>query len=156
MRVYRLQKSKYATREAILSGEGAARTGGRWNKVGTPLVYTSATPELALLEVLVHLEGTPIEDLPPFSLVILEIPDDSINQVSFTDLPDNWRDFPAPLSLIDITQPWLRSSSHLTLKIPSAVMPLSFNFLLNPKHTAIEKVHISEIIPFVFDNRLAK
>lgn len=154
MQVYRIQKSKYTTRAAILSGEGAARTGGRWNKRGTPLIYTSATPELALLEVLVHLEGTPVEDLPPFSLVILEIPDDTWRVLSISDLPNNWTDLPAPISLTNITQPWLASLSHLVLKIPSVVMPLSSNFLLNPRHSAIEKVGIIEIIPFTFDNRL--
>ena len=44
-----------------LDGEGARLHGGRWNSVGTPVVYTSSTLALAVLEMLVHVDP---EDLP--------------------------------------------------------------------------------------------
>src|SRR5262249_39960709 len=40
-----------------LSGAGAERTGGRWNRKGIPLVYTSSSRALACLETIAHLEG---------------------------------------------------------------------------------------------------
>lgn len=52
MVVYRLYK---AARSA-LDGEGAPLCGGRWNRAGRPLVYTAASPSLAALEVLLHLD----------------------------------------------------------------------------------------------------
>ena len=45
MLVYRLCKSTYIADP--LSAEGARRVGGRWNPKGFPILYTSATPELA-------------------------------------------------------------------------------------------------------------
>jgi RES domain-containing protein len=155
MFVYRLQKSKYATSEAILSGEGASRTSGRWNPRNTPLIYTSCTPELALLEVLVHIEGATLEDLPPFSLVILEVPKTSIIILEINDLPVNWQKVPTPPNLSKVTENWLVGQSSLCLKIPSVVMPFSYNCLLNPRHRDIDQVKIVEVLPFSFDQRLA-
>jgi RES domain-containing protein len=40
-----------------LSGKGAETTGGRWNAVGIPMVYTSLSRALASLETVVHLNA---------------------------------------------------------------------------------------------------
>ncbi len=50
---WRIVKEKHAA--SAFSGEGAAKTGGRWNSRGVPVVYASATKALAALETLVHL-----------------------------------------------------------------------------------------------------
>lgn len=155
MLVYRLQQLKYSqSRGDILSGEGARRLGGRWSKVGTPLIYTAATPELALLEVLVHLEGTPPEDLPPLAIITLQIPDESILKVKIESLPLHWQEVPPAESLQDFTNTWLDETIYLTKQIPSAVMSKSNNFLLNPLHFAIKDVNVIEIESFSLDNRL--
>ena len=49
---YRTCSYGWATREDVLSGMGAAKTGGRWNPVGIPAVYTSLSPHTALAEFL--------------------------------------------------------------------------------------------------------
>ena len=54
MITYRLTKSQYAM---DLSGAGAAIYPGRWNILGTPVVYTSESRALSLLEKLVHLSS---------------------------------------------------------------------------------------------------
>ena len=59
MIVYRLCKAVYSA----LDGEGARLWGGRWNSAGRPMVYAAASPSLAVLEVLVHLD-LPAELLP--------------------------------------------------------------------------------------------
>jgi RES domain-containing protein len=46
--VYRAHNPRWAF--SPLSGEGAARTGGRFNRVGTPALYTSLTLEGAVRE----------------------------------------------------------------------------------------------------------
>ena len=38
-----------------LSGKGAEKTGGRWNRPGNPVVYCASTIALAALETVVHL-----------------------------------------------------------------------------------------------------
>jgi RES domain-containing protein len=44
---WRIVKEKHAT--VAFSGEGAAKSGGRWNSRGVPVVYTSSTKSLAAL-----------------------------------------------------------------------------------------------------------
>lgn len=155
MVVYRIQQLKYSqNRGDILSGEGARLLGGRWSKVGTPLIYTAATPELALLEVLVHLEGTPPEDLPPLAIITLQIPDENILKTKFEELPQHWQNVPAPKSLQNFTNKWLEEHIYFAMQIPSAVMPKSNNYLLNPLHEALKEVNIIEIEPYTLDSRL--
>ncbi|KKL48121.1 hypothetical protein LCGC14_2328700, partial [marine sediment metagenome] len=50
---YRLAKKKYSN---DLSGAGAEINGGRWNNIGTKVVYTSSSRALACLEVAVHVK----------------------------------------------------------------------------------------------------
>jgi RES domain-containing protein len=40
------------------------------------------------------------------------------------------------------------------LKVPSAVVPGEYNFLLNPNHKYFQKVKILNIESFTFDERL--
>lgn len=88
MLVYRLYKS--ISIADPLSAKGARRAGGRWTPKGfgsgrPPILYTSATPELALLEVVAHLNPSFI---PNFYLLVLDIPEE-YRVVSITELPPN-------------------------------------------------------------------
>lgn len=151
MLVYRLQQSKYAhSREEILSGEGARRFGGRWNPKGLAVIYTSATPELAHTEFMIHFRNlTP----PSCHLITLQIPDDSILILQKEDLPDDWRSKNEPISTKIIGEKWIKEGKFLTFRVPSAIVPMSFNYLINTKHPAIEDVNIIHSEPFIFDER---
>ncbi len=65
MQLYRLCRQRYAE----LSGFGAKKTGGRWNRKGIAALYTTENASLAVLEVLVHLDKIEI----PTDYVLLEI-----------------------------------------------------------------------------------
>jgi RES domain-containing protein len=86
------------TRElrGAFSGDGARASGGRWNSPGTAVVYTSWTASLALLEMLVHLEGSRI--LESFSLIPIEFDESIVSELGVESLPPDWRAEPAPLS----------------------------------------------------------
>jgi len=65
MRLFRLCRQK----DAELTGYGAKRTGGRWNRKGIFALYTAEHASLAVVEVLVHLDRTEI----PSDFVFLEV-----------------------------------------------------------------------------------
>src|SRR5690349_16282287 len=84
MQTFRLCRSSYPPYD----GEGARRTGGRWNSKGTRVLYTSESRSLAVLEILVHL-STLLPD--KYVLGVAFMPDDiGVEKVTETDLPDNW------------------------------------------------------------------
>lgn len=156
MEVYRIQKDKH--RDTVLAGEGARLYGGRWNKEGTPLVYTSSSMELALLEATVHFEGLPPAALPPYILVTIELPDEAISYPATELLPHNWQlyeGYPAD-ALAAFVQRQFQQTGCVGVAIPSVVMPQSKarNILLNPLSPAMSQVRIVAIQPHEIDPRL--
>jgi len=149
--VYRIQKRQHL--DSLLTGMGAQLYGGRWNPIGVPMVYTASTPELALLESLVHVEGTPLEDLPPLLLVELQIPD-SILEIEENELPDGWQDKPVPPSVQSFLRPYLAHRTALAYSVPSVVMPWSRNILLDALHPLMQQVKTLRIEAFTYDPRL--
>ena len=138
-----------------LEGIGAEKAGGRWNKRGSRIVYTSSSLSLASLELFVNLDT----DILPINLVSLriEIPDTvSREEVSITQLPRNWRTYPAPPKLQELGSQWLEEERSLLLIVPSAVTPEEPNILINPAHPQFSMVGKVESKPFRFDPRMQK
>jgi len=151
MLVYRLYKQAYITQP--LSAEGARRAGGRWNPKGFPILYTSATPELALLEIVAHLNPSFI---PDFNLLVLDIPD-TFRAVTITDLPAHWQDEEQDETLQLYLTDWLVQPDTLTVSVPSAIVSRSRNYLLHTLHPDFsENIRIVENEPFLIDTRLVK
>ena len=156
MKVYRIQKDKY--RDTILTGEGARLNGGRWNLAGNPLVYTSSSMELALLETTVHFDGTPPYDLPPYILVTIQLPERSVVYLDPATLPDDWSlydDYPSE-ELSAFLQGEFRRTGSLGLAVPSVIIPHSVgrNILLNPLDSKMKEVKIVDIRSYEIDPRL--
>lgn len=151
--VYRLIKERFLA--TPLSSEGARRWGGRWNPPGVGILYTSASPELTLLEQLVHLPTMPYNDLPRLCLLSLELPAPAVPRVlSPGQLPANWRDeadFSANHTLL---ADWLHRPDVLAVGVPSAVVPDSLNYLLHPLHPAFDQIRVIQSKPFLIDSRL--
>jgi RES domain-containing protein len=147
MRLWRISN------HADLSGEGGLRADGRWHSRGRRVVYLSDHPASALLEVLVHLE-VDAEDLPThYQLLTIEAPDDlAISSVDEDSMADNWRgDFAASRAFGD---EWLRDRASALLRVPSAIVPASYNYLLNPAHADAARLSIVSAMQAPFDRRL--
>lgn len=146
---WRLTKTKLIA--GAWDGEGAKRSGGRWNSVGIAVVYTSGTLSLALVEILVHL---PSGILPAYSAVRVDFDESMVTAVGPGDLPTNWRDYPPPPETKAIGDSWVARGSSLVLRVPSVIVPTEFNYILNPTHPAFADLTIGEPMPFPFDPRL--
>jgi RES domain-containing protein len=151
--VYRICKTKYSA--AAFDGEGAYRFGGRWNSRGTRLIYTAGSLALAPLEMLVHLKDETL--LAEYSYLSAQLDQNLILPVGeFRPLPPEWSASPAPLQIQQIGDEWARSLISPVLEIPTSVIPLEKNYLLNPAHPDFQRIVLGEAKRFTFDERLVK
>lgn len=152
MKVYRVSRRKYAD---SLSGMGAMLYGGRWNSRGHSAIYTAQNISLAKLEVTVHLDL----DLIPndYCLTTIKLKDDCLIKEVFKEaLPKNWNLIPSSYHSQSFGDAFLNENKFFALKVPSAIVPQEFNFILNPHHSAFKDIKITNIEEFYFDNRLFK
>jgi RES domain-containing protein len=138
-----------------LAGDGALRTPGRWHSRGRRVVYCAQSPAAALLEILVHFE-IDIQDLPVrYRLLKIEAPDDvQVERVSVDDLPANW---PQKTEVTrELGERWLVKGSAALLSVPSAIVPETFNILLNPAHQDAKRIVVVQTGEHAIDPRLLK
>ena len=137
-----------------LTGEGGLRYGGRWHSAGRPVVYLAESPAGALLEVLVHLELSP-EELPQgYTLLRVESPEEL--RPAPLDLPagDGWKlDLGVTRELGDR---WLRGRETALARVPSVLLPHTWNVLLNPAHENAGQLRVLETTRIEFDARLLR
>jgi RES domain-containing protein len=140
------------SRHRDLSGMGGLRANGRWHHRGQPVVYLSENPASALLEVCVHTAGN---DIPPeYTLLCVEAPETKIDSITPESLPDDWQ------IRFDTTRQlgteWLRTNRTALLRIPSAIVPHTSNFLFNPLHPDAKAFQIVEAVNYPFDPRIKR
>ena len=151
MILYRLTKKAYAD---DLSGTGARLYGGRWNNKGKSTIYLASSQALALLEILVHL--SPLIEPKNYLLLRIEVPENSIKEVKYADLPYDWNSDLPQISLKKVGDDFLTSNRYLLLRVPSAIVPGEYNYLLNVQHPEMKGVKIKSKELFNFDKRLLK
>ena len=135
-------------------GEGARRSGGRWNSPGTSLVYASSTASLAMLEMLVHLGSAAV--LPGYVLIECRFDPALVLPLQRAILPANWQEYPAPAEVRAIGDRWVRQGRSVVLEVPSVILPQEHNFLLNPAHPKFSSLKILPPTPLRFDARLLR
>jgi RES domain-containing protein len=138
-----------------LAGDGALRASGRWHSRGRRVVYCAENPATALLEILVHFE-IEIRDLPArYRLLKIAAPDDvRAERVSLDDMPSDWPEKTEVTRAIG--DRWLASGSTALLRVPSVLVPETFNVLLNPVHQDAKRIVVTRVSEHVIDPRLLK
>lgn len=147
MVVYRITTAKWADQ---LSGSGRA---GRWNSNGLFVIYTAGTRALACLENLAHRRV--VGDDALFKITLINIPDDIwVEMITKTTLPENWKEYINYTICQTIGDEWLHKLSSVILRVPSAIIPEEYNYLINTAHPDFSKISIIELEAFSFDERL--
>ncbi len=152
MIIYRISSIKYSN---DLSGTGAGLYGGRWNPRGVNLLYTAGSISLACLEYLAH--NFHVMQTTSICLSKIETPADStIQEVAKNELPKDWKEKSyEPFSTQQLGLAFSEHSQSYILKVPSAIVPDEFNYLLNPMHPQHNQTIIKEqITPFQMNKRL--
>ncbi len=93
---------------------------------------------------------TAANDIPPeLTLLKVEGPDLEIASVPVTDLAANWS------GNLEMTRAlgsrWLRNNEGVLLRVPSAIVPETSNYLLNPLHADAKRFAIAEVFQWPFD-----
>jgi RES domain-containing protein len=144
---WRIGRRKYAD----LSGAGGLIYSGRWHEVGHEVIYASTSIALAALEYAAHSAVRPADSV----LMKIDIPDDSlvtIEQRLGGPLPANWPY--VEVQTQHLGSEWLRSNDSISLEVPSIIIPLERNLILNPKHGRFGEVSLVQTLPFFFDPRI--
>jgi RES domain-containing protein len=140
---------------SALSGEGGLHASGRWHRRGRRVVYLAGSLSLAALEVFVHLQRS--DSKIPFVAIRVDIPDRiAIETVEARSLAADWRMEPPSAATQDLGLEWLASGRTPLLRVPSAVIPIEFNYILNPGHRDAASIESGNPEPFRFDSRLWK
>lgn len=136
-----------------LAGAGGLRAPGRWHERGMPVVYLAESPAGALLEACVH---TSANDVPPnYTLLGVEVDARlSLERLDVSTLPADW------IKRVEVTRKiggaWLREQRSCLLRIPSALVPATFNVMLNPLHADASRLRIKSGVKYPFDPRIKR
>jgi RES domain-containing protein len=142
--------TKSTIKEAF-DGEGAKLFGGRWNRKGTSVVYCAHALSLCVLETLVHTDS---DLFPEFYSYSVEAESELMVGKLARQLPADWRNTPAPELLQDRGNDWVKLGESVLLQVPSVVVEMESNYLLNPAHPDFSRLKIKEHGRFTFDPRL--
>lgn len=116
----------------LLDGAGGLRAPGRWHTRGQRVVYLAESPAGALIEALVHLEIDPATLPRGYTLMKIAAPAElAIATATIRTLGPKASDLDATQRLGDL---WLAGCEGALLRVPSAILPDTFNLLLNPAH----------------------
>lgn len=150
MYVWHICKQKHLA--TAFSGEGGLYTEARWTPQGIKAVYTAESLALASLEVFVHTES----DKFPLSGIRAAVPNDvAIEELKVGDLPEDWQEQSAYPILQELGKDWFLSQRAPILKVPSSIIPIEYNYILNPAHPEF-KISLEPPIEFRFDKRMWK
>jgi len=152
MFVYRVANAKY--KDSTLSGIGAEKVGGRWNEIGTRAVYCSENISLALLEYYVHSEN--IANLPSKIMIAKVMFPDDFKIEELKALPDRWNQYPYSSNTTSIFTNLAKDRHFFALRVPSTIVGLESNIILNPLYKGFSKVEIVEFIELPIDEGLKK
>ena len=147
MIVYRVVR--HMVRE-LLDGPGRD---GRWCSSGRKVMYTSSSVALACLENVVRRSGSGFSS--DFQTIFYEIHDNiKIEEVPVKTLNESWRLRNSFSYCQAIGNKWFDKKDSLVLKVPSAIIPGEFNFVIKATSPEIGRIQIKSNKPFIPDERI--
>ena len=151
--VWRLEKRRYA--DVAFRGYGSLKTGGRWHRKGTQVAYASEHPAVSAMEKMVWLESYERAQASEYVLLTLRLdPERHVESIPLERLPDGWDAYPHDPATQEIGTRWFREERSVVLEVPSAVIPVAKNYLINPFHPHFHELERGDPTLFAWDARL--
>ncbi len=152
MIVFRLIQEKFSP---DWEGKGAKLIGRRWNRKGIAMIYTSESRALCTVEIAVHLNLSAAPE--NYILLTINIPEEiEVLEVDTNSLSDGWNKFPFTEQTRQLGSQLILENRYAVMKVPSAIVPGDFNYLLNPGHKDFGKITKIRQEPYEFDGRFFK
>ncbi len=148
MTLYRLDVRAKAAQ--AFSGEGGLHGAARWHSLGTRLVYTSSSVALACLETLVHMQT--LRHSEERWLFTIDVPDRWVEELR--PLPKGWDSEPATVASRAAGDQWIAAQRSVALQVPSVIVPVEQNALINPRHPRFRLDWVKKPVRFRYDPRL--
>ncbi len=128
MEVFRISKEAFSKK---LSASGRAN---RWNLDDQFMIYAGSSRSLSTLELIVHENA--VSPAFTYKVMVISIADEDnlYEQVHQADLPKNWRSMDAYPNLQQLGSDWYQNKRSLVLKVPSAIIPKEYNYIINTRH----------------------
>lgn len=148
MEIFRICPEKWV----VMTASGVEN---RWNKSGEYVIYCGGSRSLSTLELVVHRASIITSKKYKLMVLYLKSKPGLIEEIQVTSLPPDWRNRSAYSVLQELGSDWYNSRRSLILKVPSAVVPQEFNYLINTTHPdfASEVSHI-DTEDYFWDSRL--
>ena len=87
----------------------------------------------------------------------IEIPDAiRIKTIDLSRLHDDWKDFDNMYLTQKIGDTWVSTMETSVLKVPSSIIEMEYNYLINPLHPDFKRIKLLKTEPFVFDERIKR
>jgi len=126
---------------------------GRWNGSGKKVIYCAESVALALLENMVRRQGVGFNN--DFRIMVIDIPDSlKVTTIREESLVSGWRDFRHYGLCQPLGNTWYELGKTPLLKVPSAVLPQSFNYVINAEHPDFKKIKLVNVVPLIPDERI--
>lgn len=148
MDIYRISSEKYASK---IQASGAPN---RWNKENQYVIYTASTRSLATLEMVAHRNA--IMGGLRYKMMTIHVPNNKkiIAKIEVSSLPKDWQTFKRYTLTQNIGRKWYDTNESLILKVPSAIIPQEYNYIINTKHPDFSKVSLLSLEDYNWDKRL--
>jgi RES domain-containing protein len=149
MELFRISK------KAIADNLRSSGRQNRWNHDGQYVIYTGSSRSLSTLEMVVHRNSISILD--NYLMMLISVPDNEslVKEVIPAKLPVQWRSMAAYGALQHLGSAWYESQDSLLLKVPSAVIPKEYNYIINTRHPDFSnKISLLKREDYFWDKRL--
>ena len=155
MRFYRIARAAQDTPKAAFSGLGAANAAHRWNWPGPNVraVYCSENLALACLETLVHIRPSP-RKFPPSVFYTVDLPEELYERPHPGSLPAGWDTIVPSSATRDFGTAFLSENRAVALIIPTIILPVGLNALINPRHPKFRLSWVRGPHAYRYDGRL--
>jgi RES domain-containing protein len=152
VQLYRITHRRYA--ETPFSGEGGLYYNSRWATKGQRVSYAADHLALATLEKIAGVQR--VDLLTEMVYVQAEIPASHVVALADSELPDDWTALPAQEGTRALGDAWLAERRSVLLRVPSVVLPHSYNYVVNAAHPDARKLKIVDTEPLLLDNRVLR